>query len=458
MFCGNCGKENKDSVNFCTACGNNLQEIKQNSITTERPSKKKRGKVVGMLVVVWGMIFFAILICVILKTKDYDSGSSKKNENKLEREKDTKKTTEKEYDKDAEEERIRDTTCKDGVINRQGNSFNNLSYQSALIGANPPEFSGRVTGQGESVYYYLAGKICRLDGQGNRTEICSEKYASCLNVIGNTLYYLKKGEIYSVDIMGGEPQKRVSGVIGNFFIFEGTIYYVNCEKATGTTYNFFVNEYSLDKGQVERSIEAGNYMPTLVSVNPDKNGEIIYFYQQKNQSYPNYTANGQPFDVIRTDLDGNKEVYSYDDSNSLQDSNGYMLLGLDSWYFSLVHDQYPDFVMHRVDNETHSVIGCVEESISDWYDIKMPKNSYGDKLIFGIISENGYGLHCITFEEIHGITSKTELMNETLIIAEQEIIEETYVLGEYIYYTLGEYANATLYRVKVDGSDWEELK
>lgn len=91
-------------------------------------------------------------------------------------------------------------------------------------------------------------------------------------------------------------------------------------------------------------------------------------------------------------------------------------------------------------------------------DVKVPKNSYGNDLILGIISGNEYGLYRIPFEEVQGITTKTELLEETLIIAEQEIINETYVLNEYIYYTLGEYEDATLYRVKVDGSDWEELK
>ena len=467
MFCGNCGKENKDGMRFCTGCGKELQEIKQNNPAREAQKSEKKGKGIIPVLVILGVIVLIILLCVLLGNKDSDSKDSGKSKSKVEKEKDKESpgidtnTVKEDEDYDNELsvlEQIVAPTCKDEVVNKQGNSANNLAYQCALIGANPPEYTGRVTAQGESVYYYKTGRIYRMDGNENIIEICSAANASSLNVIGDTLYYLRGNVIYAVDVTGGEPKEIITDAIGTFFVYGESLYFINCENKTGTTYNFYVNEYSLKKNKVVNYINTGNNKPTLVSVNPDKNGEVVYYYQQNNQSYPKYEANAQPYDLVIADFDGKKEVYSFEESfDSLGSANGYVLIDEESIYVTKMDYFYPDFIMYRTVKETYETVGYVEALKQDWYNLRTPKNCYNNELIFGIIAGNGYGLYRIPFERIAEITEQPGMLEEALIISEQEIIREAYVLGEYIYYTIDEYYEARLYRVKIDGTGWEEL-
>lgn len=464
MFCGNCGRENKDGMRFCTGCGKELQEIKQNNPVREAQKSEKKGKGIIPVLVILGVIVLIILLCVLLGDKDSDSRDSGKSKTKVEKEKDKESPgidtntgkEDEDYDKELSVlEQIVAPTCKDGVVNKQGNSVNNLAYKGAILKGQFSALSGRVTGQGGSVYYYQKGKIYRMDESGNKTEVCSVAVASCLNVIGDTLYYLHNEDIYAVDIMGGEPQKLIANVIGNFLMYENSIYYINRENASGTTYNYYVNEYSLDKYTVVKSIEAGNISPTLVNVNPDNNDEVIYFYQQDNSKYSSYVVNFQPFDMVVSNFDGKKDLYTYDDTESwdtgLLDMEGYMLIDDDAWYFVQTPGTKTRSTIHKLSKETYEVEACVELKLS------LIKNCYNNEFIVENVTKNSSSLRRMALDRIDVNDEETSLLNENVIVEEQALILEVYVVGEYIYYTLDAYDKAALYRIKVDGTGWEEL-
>lgn len=464
MFCGSCGKENMDGTSFCTGCGKELQEVKRNNQRRVAEKNKKKGKSIISVLIILGVLVLVILLCVLLGNKDSDSKDSGKSKSKVEKEADKDLDTNmgNEYDEEDEEnggfsvlEQIVTPTCKDGVVNKQGNSANNLAYQSAILRGQFSAVSGRVTGQGESVYYYQKGKICRMDGNGNKSEICSVVYASCLNVIGDTLFYLQSEDIYAVDIMGGEPNKLISDVVGNFLVCENSIYYISRESASGTTYNYYVNEYSLNKNAVVKRIEAGNISPTLVSVNPD-NDEILYFYQQEDPKYSNYVVNFQPFDMVVSNFDGKREVYTYDDTESgdtgLLEMEGYMLIDDGAWYFIQTPPLKTRSTIHKLSKETYEVEECTE------LELCMIKNCYDNEFIIETVTKNSSNLRRIALDGIDVNDEEASILMEDIIIEEQALILEVYVVGEYIYYTLDEYDKASLYRVKMDGTGWEELK
>lgn len=290
---------------------------------------------------------------------------------------------------------------------------------------------------------------------GNKSEICSVVYASCLNVIGDTLYYLHSEDIYAVDIMGGEPEKFISDVIGNFIAYENSIYYISRESASGTTYNYYVNEYSLKMNTVVNRIETGNISPSLVNVNPN-NDEIIYFYQQEDPKYSNYVVNFQPFDMVVSNFDGKQKVYTYDDTESwdtgLLDMKGYMLIDDGSWYFIQTPGTKTRSTIHKLSKENYEVEAYAE------FKLCMLKNCYDNEFIVETVTKNSSNLRRIALDRMDVNDEEASILKEDIIIEEQALILEVYVVGEYIYYTLDEYDKASLYRVKMDGTDWEELK
>lgn len=60
-------------------------------------------------------------------------------------------------------------------------------------------------------------------------------------------------------------------------------------------------------------------------------------------------------------------------------------------------------------------------------------------------------------EDINGQSIIADNLNVQLIVSENTSIREVYVVDDYIYYTIDGYENANLYRIKIDGTGWEEL-
>lgn len=203
------------------------------------------------------------------------------------------------------------------------------------------------------------------------------------------------------------------------------------------------------------SIETGNISTILVSVNPDNN-EILYFYQQEDPKYSNYVVNFQPFDMVVSNFDGKKEVYTYDDTESwdtgLLDMEGYMLIDDGSWYFIQTPGTKTRSTIHKLSKETYEVEECAE------FKLCMLKNCYDNEFIVETVTKNSSNLRRIALDRIDVNDEEASILKEDIIIEEQALILEVYVVGEYIYYTLDEYDKASLYRVKIDGTSWEELK
>ena len=110
-----------------------------------------------------------------------------------------------------------------GYINMIGNDFANLNYQCSFK-INSHGQTGRVTAQGDNVYFYESGYIYQMNADGDKQTICSAEDASSLNIIGDTLYFLEGTRIYSVKTDGSTKEELLINVLAPFIVCDNCIY------------------------------------------------------------------------------------------------------------------------------------------------------------------------------------------------------------------------------------------
>ena len=181
-----------------------------------------------------------------------------------------------------EEDTIGYSVDEDKVVNTIGNSYSNLGFQCDFNGDSLEKlYTGRVTAQGDEIYFYEAGNIYSMDVYGNKKSICSSTNASSLNVIGDTLYYLENDTIYSVKIDGSSRMKLIEGVSVPFLICDGNIYYVTSINISATALEYQICKYSINDNVLLNVLSIGETMPTLVKFDSERNS-IIFYYQDDN--------------------------------------------------------------------------------------------------------------------------------------------------------------------------------
>ncbi|MCQ2972208.1 MAG: zinc-ribbon domain-containing protein [archaeon] len=77
MFCPNCGKENKDNVQYCKYCGvafkNNNVDVQEQPINDEDKENKKKNIIIITLV---ALIAIAAIVCVVIYVSSSNSNNS----------------------------------------------------------------------------------------------------------------------------------------------------------------------------------------------------------------------------------------------------------------------------------------------------------------------------------------------------------------------------------------------
>ena len=338
-----------------------------------------------------------------------------------------------------------------------GNSFSNLGYQcvSGSVGTE----TGRVTSQGNVVCFFEKGVIYGLSPNGKKISICAADNASSLNIIGNTIYYLEDSMIYGVNINSGEKEEILTMVSGPFFVYNDVIYYVQSSNASATTYEYHICKYFIGENREER-INVGEKMPILVGLEPQNENRVIFYYEMDAYQHPSYTAlwYGR-HNLVCADFDGN--VYfnkEYIAPFYGVDNVEFYALLTESYLYATqyceedgIGGQYI-FSVDSLDNSQYLSANELEV-----YGYIEPRNSYKDDLIiYGNIQEK-FGLYLLENEDINGQSIIADNLNVQLIVSENTSIREVYVVDDYIYYTIDDYENANLYRIKIDGTGWEEL-
>lgn len=337
-----------------------------------------------------------------------------------------------------------------GYVNTIGNSFANLNYQCNFKTDSYAQ-TGRVTSQGDDIYFYELGYIYQLNSEGDKKIICSAKDASSLNIIGDTLYFLEGTEIYSVKINGGEKEELLIKVLAPFIICDNNLYYITSSNVSATRYEYFICRYKINGGGPQASVSVGESFPTLVAINQEQNDSVIFYYQMENYQDPHYNA----LHYARYYLGS----YDFESGNTIGKEMIAPLHNCDSYFAAIPSDNYiyaswycagfgiSDFEINCIDKTNFELISDKESSR-----YIIPVNSTANDLVLKANSS-------LVFASADSIQNPNvyDIQEEYTILREETQVAEVYIVGDYIYYTMTDYHNSNLYRIRIDGTGWEEL-
>ena len=292
-----------------------------------------------------------------------------------------------------------------------------------------------------------------LDEEDNKIAVCSVDNAQSLNVIGDEIYYLEGGCIYCTSKDGSSITKLISDVNSPFFVYNDAIYYVTRFNVTATSYEYYICKYDIKENEMQKSINMGEKIPTIVGVEKD---DVVacYYRESVEQDSDNPTlfsvcdrlvSIGFTEGIIRS-----KSFTTNGVSPIVYDF--YAIYAKDYIYVNRTHSWNNKFGVDSVIPSSFTVESqVIKETNVDF------KNCYNnDWIVYGEI-EGQRGLYLISEDTIGNL--ELTLDNARLIIQEKYDVSEVYVAGEYIYYTLDTsgYKHGNLYRVKIDGTSWEDI-
>lgn len=336
-------------------------------------------------------------------------------------------------------------------VNMVGNSFSNLNYQCSFR-INSHGYTGRVTSQGDNVYFYEAGFIYMMNSNGDKQAICSAQDASSLNVIGDTVYFLEGNKIYSVKTYEGIKEELLINVLAPFIVCDNCIYYVTSANVSATKSEYYISKYDIDENQPQESMSVGEYLPALIAINNEQNDSVIFYYEMEPYQHPEYNAlyydcyylGSYNFD--NGNIIGEEIMAPLNSCNSYFSaipSNNYIYVG---WYCD---DDFGDTIFKLYCYDINNLELMTSKEDSEYF---IPINSHMDNLIFKSASR----LALVLSESIQD-PNHMGIIEEYTILNEETQLSEVYVIGDYIYYTMSDYHNSNLYRIKIDGTCWEDI-
>ena len=442
-----CGTQLKEDDKFCSGCGYRLdgaEAIKANIPKAkadeeidevEDNSETSGGLSVFSMIVAFLAIIIVFMLGVIIKKSMSDTPTDEKAE------------------------------TVEGEEQKAGTQFSNLGYQcgvqyiTTLFDKAMKYDTGRITYSDGILYFYEWDGIYAIDEDGERTKVCSAEGASSLNMNGRDLYFLEGTYIYKVNVKSGEKTEILS-VEGKlpFFMYGDIIYYVATEYITATQEEFCILGYDVDQKEEVVHINVGSEQPIIIEVTED--GCITYYYLKSwVESEEQASRSDVCYELRRVNRDGDV-VYS----TEMESKNVY-------W------SSFLEFTAFRGDNSIYATWTYNEQSLvnvlnpeqflnrakvkaDDGY--LQLKNSYKDDLIvYGMINGKK-ALYLIPEDLLVSFDMNSPLIKE--IIYESSGIVEVYVIGDYIYYTVedvywggSDYDTDNLYRIKVDGTGWEDI-
>lgn len=442
MYCKKCGSQLKDADKFCSKCGYRLdgeEPIKAN-ISEDKPEElddvdddgdeASRGFSILSMIVIFLGILIICLLGVLIKKSMSDTQSEAPTEEQAQ---------------------------------KAGTQFNNLGYQ---CGVNYAEYegvkrydTGRITYADGILYFYEFGSIYEVNEDGEKTQICSAEGASSLNMNGRDLYFLEGAYIYEVNVKTGEKVELLSAESGMpFFMYGDIIYYISTEQITATQEEFCILGYDVDKEEEVVHINVGSEQPRIVEVTED--GFVTYYYLKSWTQNAEYKSRSDIcYELRQVDEDGDV-VYSAEFQTTNVDWSGFFeftaFRGDNSIYATRTRNE---LFMTNVLNPEQFLNRETIESDSRQLQIK---NSHKDDLIvYGWINGKT-ALYLVPEDLLTSFDVNSPLIKE--IVCEGSEIVEVYVIGDYIYYTVeddywgdNDYDSDNLYRIKVDGTGWEDI-
>jgi len=422
MYCIKCGRYMEGDEKICSECKGGTEGASEFVIYKE--VKQGNKNLLGIVGIVFGvLIVLGISIGAIIKNRNKGTESLPQKDNVTI----TKQEKKEEYN---------------GVKNEYGNSFNNLGFHCVNVAT--CGYTGRVTSQGGTTYFYEKNAICSIDANGEITQICNAQNASSLNVMGNTLYYLEGEKVYSVNINGGSRTELLINVCGPFFVWDDSIIYVTQSNMTATRQEYYICRYFIDKQEPQQTISTGETFPTIIG--KGKSDSVMFGYE--TQSYVeetgwSYTNNYERYAIIDCDFEGNiisENIYMASEPSKKGDF--YPFLAKDYLFIMYTfEDSY-----YCMNTDIYSVNENYEMNREHSYNFKTYMNCWGNDIVYEYAKT-------LCLEKI--IQSEYSCKD---IISENYPIFEFYVVGDYVYYTIEDsYREAELYRVKIDGTDWEDI-
>ena len=343
----------------------------------------------------------------------------------------------------------------ESMPNIVGNSFANLGYACLFGGRGDLERTGRVTGQGNELFFYELGSIYKIDESGKKIEICSASDASSINVIGDTLYYLEGTDVYSIKTDGTEKPHLLKGVMSPFIVYNNAIYYVSFSSMGGIVEEYYIAKYLIEGNEPQLVINMGDRKPTLAGINPVYDDAIIYYYQIEDYQNPDYRALYYArYSVVCENFSGER-IYSGEYIAPDYGANNAILFTIcaENYNYVIWHHNAefhtPILSLNVLDCSQFKKLTYIEET--GYY---IPRNCYKNDLVV----YTTVGLIRVSSEKIQSYDSDSDAIVGDVIIENEGVsICEVYVVGEYVYYTTDLYSQANLYRVKIDGTLMEDI-
>ena len=341
------------------------------------------------------------------------------------------------------------------TVNTIGNSYSNLGYHCGFNGSRNPAYTGRVTGQDGSVFFYENGAIYSVDTSNSKKVICYANNASSLNVVGDTLYYLEGTTIYSVKLDGSEQTELLINVLAPFIVYKDAIYYVSSSNISATMFEYYICRYLINQNEPQLSISVGDKMPILVGFNENKNDELIFYYKAENIQDTHYTNfYFENYDLVSVDFGANvwSTLRKFIEGSTHNEYLFFPIMGDNHLYTIQYVGEYlrgETVLFDVLDAGRFETLLAVEDTLTN-----PPWNLYGNSLIVSDWQE----LYLVSEERMWNEDfSDGRLNGEHLIIQENHNILEVYVIDDYVYYTIETYEHANLYRVRIDGTGWEDI-
>ena len=140
-----------------------------------------------------------------------------------------------------------DATQNDGVINVFGNNPNNVMTVNSDL---EHYATGLVAKQGEWIYYVQQyGRIMKVKTDGSDAQMILEasgySYIECLNVIGDTIYYINGG-IWSVKTDGTDRKQHTTKAAHNLLVRGTTGWFVEITNSTQVSCDSRYSLYQID--------------------------------------------------------------------------------------------------------------------------------------------------------------------------------------------------------------------
>ena len=358
------------------------------------------------------------------------------------------------------EEEIEETffvpDCSEDEVNTLGNSYANLSLACVYLTPIDEEErasyrTGRVTGQGDWIYWYENYMIKKMNNQGEVYDLAYVENASSLNVVGDWIYYLVDNRIECIRTDGNLQNIVLENVHGAFFINDNMLYYVTNEAVSATTFEYCIKKYNIDERCVVQSyaIERGEFCPVLIGINQ---GEIYYYYLDL---------------FVAEDWNSGYFIYAItEDGLRLPHIHVNWQIGMRCDFLAFMLDESLVYIRYTYDTFDPTPISVLsfttEESKKDDLPAYGPymriRNGYnGDLIISGAGKNSAFALYRVPETDVFELEAENWLIGREIIIEETSNIYEVYVVGDYIYYVIGRYADGPVYRVKMDGTDWRKL-